>query len=214
MFNPPKSIMLSSTETPFRIGLTGGIGCGKSTVLDLFRRLGIPCFEADRAGASCYDDEAFCQEVVAAFGKSVERQDGGIDKVRLADIVFNDAEALCRLNAMVHPRVEALFLQWASEQDSLCVVFESAILYEYGFDRLMHRVVCVYLDQEERMRRLLLRDHTDRQHIERRMANQIEAEVKMQRADYVILNYEGNPRERQVKHFLQLLQQDTQKTIL
>ena len=80
------------------------------------------------------------------------------------------------------------------------VIFESAIVYEYAFDKKVDKVVCVYLDKEERMRRLELRDHTTRAQLEARMANQLSAEEKMMRADYVILNYEGNPRARQVQH--------------
>ena len=80
------------------------------------------------------------------------------------------------------------------------IIFETAIAYEYGFDRLVDRVVCVYLEEEERLRRLQLRDHATREQLEARMRNQLSAEEKMMRADYVVLNYEGNPRSRQVQH--------------
>jgi dephospho-CoA kinase len=85
------------------------------------------------------------------------------------------------------------------------VLFESAILYDYGFDRMMDKVVCVYLDLEERLRRLEQRDGVPREVLLLRVANQLSAEEMMRRADYVILNYEGNPRERQVAYVYKVL---------
>lgn len=87
------------------------------------------------------------------------------------------------------------------------MLFESAILYDYGFDRLMDAVICVYLDLEERLARLSVRDGTSRAELEARIANQIPAEEVMRRADYVILNYEGNPRSRQVAYFDKMIRQ-------
>ena len=87
------------------------------------------------------------------------------------------------------------------------VLFESAILYDYGFDRLMDCVVCVYLQLEERLDRLVSRDHASHQELMARIANQMPAEEMMKRADYVILNYEGNPRQRQVAYIDQILRQ-------
>ena len=129
------------------------------------------------------------------------RIDGTVDKRAIAARVFSDSAMLGRLNALVHPRVLKDF-------DDFCrlhtaddyVLFESAILYDHGFERMMDFVVCVYLDAEERLRRLLLRDGGDAEAIRARMANQMPAEVALMRADYVILNYEGNPRRRQVAY--------------
>ncbi len=183
------------------VALTGGIGCGKTTVLNEFRRLDIPCFVADEVGGTYYDDPAFLEQIKELFGPSVLRPDGTADKRAIAAIVFNDAEALGRLNALVHPRVWSDFLAFADRHsEAPYVIFESAITYEYGFDRLVDKVICVYLEQEERLRRLELRDHATREQLLARMRNQLSAEDKMLRADYVILNYEGNPRQRQVRH--------------
>ena len=98
--------------------------------------------------------------------------------------------------------------QFVSRQQAPYVIFESAIVYEHGFDRMVDKVVCVYLEQEERLRRLALRDHATREQLLARMRNQLSAEEKMMRADYVILNYEGNPRARQVRHIHSLLQKE------
>lgn len=180
------------------IGLTGGIGCGKTTVLKEFRTLGIPCFIADKEAGKYYDDPAFIKEIRTLFGDTVLNADGSANKQQIAHIVFNDKEMLSRLNALIHPRVMAEFRQWAGHQQSPYVIMESAIIYEYGLEKHLNQVIAVYLDKEERMQRLELRDKVSRQVLEERMRNQLSAEEKMDRADYVILNYEGNPRARQV----------------
>lgn len=181
------------------VALTGGIGCGKTTVLEEFQKLGVPCFVADQVAGRYYDDPAFVAEVVNLFGKDVLQKDGSVDKRAIARIVFNDAHALKKLNALIHPRVWEDFKLFAeSHTDRPYVIFESAITYEYGFDKMVDKVICVYLEKEERLRRLELRDKVSRTELEARMRNQWEAEEKMMRADFVILNYEGNPRKRQV----------------
>lgn len=187
------------------IGLTGGIGCGKTTVLKAFSELGIPCFVADERAGKYYNDPFFLVKIRELFGDTVFNDDGTVEKAKIAAIVFNDTEALRSLNALIHPMVLEDFKTWCLQQQTPYVIFESAILYEYGFDRLMDAIVTVYLDKEERLRRLELRDHTTREKLEARMRNQLSAEEKMDRADYVILNYEGNPRHRQVNHIHQLI---------
>lgn len=184
-----------------KVGITGGIGCGKSTVVAEFARLGVPCFVADTVAGAYYDDLQFLSEVRRLFGDGVFRPDGTADKRAIAARVFSDRELLRRLNALVHPRVMDDFDRFCrSHAASDYVLFESAILYDYGLDRAMDRVVCVYLDGEERLRRLVRRDGGDVEGIRARMANQMAAEVALTRADYVILNYEGNPRRRQVEY--------------
>lgn len=191
--------MLSSNK-PLRIGITGGIGCGKSTVLALFEQLGVPCFVADKVAAEYYNDANFVDEVAQLLGSEVKRPDGTIDKAKVASIAFADKAKLAELNGLIHPRVHRDFDLWCSRQNSDYVLFESAILYESGFANGMDKIICVYLEKEERIRRLLLRDHVDRAALEARMSNQWSAEEKMEKADWVVLNYEGNPRRRQVEY--------------
>ena len=181
------------------VGLTGGIGCGKTTVLKAFQALGIPCFVADQQAADYYNDPSFVDTVASFLGSDIRLPDGSVDKQRIASIVFSDPQALQRLNSIIHPRVMDDFRRWAASQEAPYVILESAILYEYGLDKQMDCIIAVYVEKEERMRRLLLRDQTSREALEARMRNQLSAEEKMDRADYVILNYEGNPRRRQVE---------------
>ena len=183
------------------VALTGGIGCGKTTVLKEFELLGVPCFVADQVAAAYYRDPAFVSEVDRMLGGGTITSDGQADKQAIAGIVFDNPKMLIRLNALVHPRVWNDYLRFArAHPDAPYCLFESAIAYEYGFDRMVDKVVCVYLEKEERLRRLALRDGADRERLLARMRNQLPAEEKMQRADYVILNYEGNPRRRQVEY--------------
>lgn len=180
------------------VGLTGGIGCGKTTVLQEFQKLGVPCFIADQHASEYYKDSSFLKEIKDILGDNVILPNGTADKARIASIVFNDKEALQRLNAKIHPRVMNDFMKWASEQNTPYVIIESAIIYEYQLDKKLDKIISVYLEKEERMQRLMLRDKTTRELLELRIRNQMSAEEKMDRADYVILNYEGNPRQRQV----------------
>lgn len=188
------------------VALTGGIGCGKTTVLKEFRNRGIPCFIADDIAGAYYHEPSFLNQIRTLFGGSVIRPDGSADKQAIARIVFSDPQSLQKLNQLIHPRVWSDFLRFASAHPQApYVIFESAIVYEYAFDRLVDKVICVYLDYEERMSRLMHRDQATRQQLQSRMNNQLSAEEKMMRADYVILNYEGNPRPRQVRHIHSLL---------
>ena len=182
-----------------RVGITGGIGCGKSTVVAEFKKLGVSCFVADSVAAAYYNDTGFLADVRELLGNDVFRYDGTADKAAIARLVFSDNALLQGLNALVHPRVMRDFDQFCQQHSSEpYVLFESAILYDYGFDNMMDCVIGVYLDIGERLQRLLLRDGGDETAIRARIANQLPAEQILDRADFVVLNYEGNPRHRQV----------------
>ncbi|MBR4505415.1 MAG: dephospho-CoA kinase [Bacteroidales bacterium] len=191
-----------------RVGITGGMGCGKSTVVNEFRRLGVPCFVSDIVASGYYYDFDFLDDLRRLLGDEVFLDDGTVDKKAVATKVFADKALLQGLNALVHPRVMEDFSHFCKiHASSPYVLFESAILYDYGFDRLMDKVICVYLDLDERLRRLSQRDGVGEDAIMARISNQLPAEEMMLRADYVILNYEGNPRRRQVEYIDKLLKQ-------
>lgn len=196
-----------------KVGITGGIGCGKSTVVKEFAKLDVPCFVADTVAAGYYYDAGFLLQIRDLFGDTVFHLDGSVDKHCIADIVFADRDMLLRLNALIHPRVMNDFECFCTQHiDKPYVLFESAILYDYGFDHLMDAIICVYLDFEERLRRLLKRDGGSIEALKARMANQLPAEEVLCRADYVILNYEGNPRQRQVGYFDNILRNEKLET--
>ena len=184
------------------------MGCGKSTVITEFAKLGVHSFVADRAGAECYNDPSFLSQVRALLGNSVFHPDGTADKRLIASCVFSNPTLLNGLNALVHPRVISAFDSFCEQHSAEpYVLFESAILYDHGYERLMDSVICVYLSLDQRLERLQQRDRIPRQDLLQRILNQLPAEEMMQRADYVILNYEGNPRRRQVAYFDQILRQ-------
>lgn len=194
---------MGALTCPAAVGITGGIGCGKTTVVNAFAALGVPAFVADSVGASYYREPEFCHTVAQTLGSDLLATPDTIDKVRLAQRVFADPAALASLNALVHPRVMADFDQWLQQQHTPYVLFESAILFDCGLDSRMAATIVVHLDKEERVRRLLLRDPLSVEQIEARMARQMPSDELLNRADYVILNYEGNPRQRQVQYIHQ-----------
>lgn len=194
------------------IGLTGGIGCGKTTVLKEFEKLGVPCYIMDDEAKKLYDDPEVIAEVAKAFdGYGIWENDNKINKKALGDIVFTRKEKLDELNAIIHPRVRKRYFDWLDSLKSNCPysIVESAILYETGFNGFVDEVIVVYLEESERIKRLIERDHTDIHHIRQRMIHQMPAEQKLAMADYIVLNYEGNPREKQV----QIIDRNIRRTI-
>ena len=114
-----------------KIGLTAGIGCGKSLIARVFENLGISVFYSDKEAKRLYDNPLFLQEIVKRFGESVI-ENGEFQARRLADIVFNDKNKLQELNELIHPKVFEIFDQWSEKQKSPYVIMESAILFENG----------------------------------------------------------------------------------
>jgi dephospho-CoA kinase len=155
-----------------RIGLTGGIGSGKSTVARVFAVLGVPLFDADRAGRQLLnDDPAARAAVIEAFGDALYAS-GSLDRRALAAIVFTDPEKLARLNAIVHPAVRVRFASWAAEQQAPYVMMESAILAETGGHHAFDRIVLVDAPEAVRLRRVMLRDAVGEEEVRARMARQ------------------------------------------
>lgn len=172
----------------FTVGLTGGIGSGKTTVAKVFRVLGIPVFEADRAGHRVLEEDVQVQEAIAdRFGRDVLGPKG-IDRAALARKVFHDRSALETLNAIVHPAVRKAFRTWAQAQPSPYVMMEAAILVESGGHAALDRLVVVSAPEELRLQRTMLRDGTSHDQVLARMRNQATEEVRLAAAHWVIHN--------------------------
>ena len=173
------------------IGITGGIGVGKTIVCRMFQLLGIPVYDSDaRAKWVMHHNEALKQELTDAFGPETYNEQGQLDRVYLAKLAFNNPERLSQLNALVHPHVGIDFKQWA-EQNAAApyLIKEAAIMYESEVWRQMDKVVTVYAPLEVRIKRLLQRDpHRTEADIKGIVAKQLSEEEKMARADYVIYN--------------------------
>lgn len=173
-----------------RIGITGGIGSGKSTVCRLFAERGIPVYNSDvEAKRLMCEDAQLRQALIDTFGVQTFCK-GQLNRTYLAKVVFGNVAQLQRLNALVHPRVREDFLRWTADHERCApyVVLECAILYEAGMESCVDRVVAVVAPKELRYLRVSARDGATAEQISQRMAAQLSDEELMQRADYTLVN--------------------------
>ncbi len=173
----------------FKVGLTGGIGSGKTLICDVFEHLGIPCYNADKAAKYLLEhNHNLKQKIIKDFGENIYNKQG-LDKQRFAGIIFNDKKALEKVNGHVHPLVLADFERWATKKNEISyVILESAILYESGWKDRFDSIIAVYADQETRIKRIMKRDYVSREQVLERIQNQIPEEDKKLRADKCIDN--------------------------
>ncbi len=172
-----------------KIGITGGIGSGKSTVCRVFSVLGIPVFEADRIAKDLMNtDQGIHEKMVNLFGASVYLPDQTIDRKYLAGIVFNNPSLLAQLNAIVHPVVQKTFFDWCKKQQSPYVIHEAAILFESGFHKMMDKTIVVVTNENERIERVMKRNGLTLELVKERIKNQWSDEERIKLADFVIGN--------------------------
>jgi dephospho-CoA kinase len=172
----------------FKVGLTGGIGSGKSTVARVFGVLGIPVFNADEESKRLLrEDEGVKGAVIAAFGASIYPE-GELDRSLLASIVFTDPEALARLNAIAHPAVRKQLGQWVDQQRSPYVLVEAALMVDTGWHRSMDQLLVVSAAEAERVKRVMTRDGVTEEQVLARIRNQVGEEQRLAVADQVIRN--------------------------
>lgn len=171
-----------------KVGLTGGIGSGKSTVARVFNVLGVPVFEADtEAKRLMQDDPAVREAVIARFGPEVY-PNGRLDRARLASIVFGDAEKISALNAIVHPAVRTAFAAWAKEQKGSYVLMEAALMAENDGHRAFDSVIHVSSPEELRIQRVIARDGSAEEEVRARMRHQASEEQRQLIAHFTIRN--------------------------
>jgi len=173
-----------------RVGLTGGIGCGKSTVTALLREFGCHVIEADSLAHRLMEPgQPAYEEILREFGPAILDSRGRVDRAKLGAIVFGDADKLLRLNAIVHPRVlkalEQQFSEFACANPSGVAVVEAALLIEAGYARHLDRLVVAWCTPEQQRARLLERGMS-REQAEQRIAAQMPLEEKRRRADDVV----------------------------
>ena len=174
------------------IGVTGGIGSGKSTVCRVFASLGIPVYSADdMAKELMHSSPELVCGIKNEFGGEIYSS-GKLNRQALAAIVFNDPEKLTKLNELVHPAVAQDFEQWCSAQKSHIVLKEAAILFETGGNHLLDETVLVKAPKHERIKRVCARDGASEQEVENRMKNQWDDDKKEELADHVIQNHNGH----------------------
>ncbi len=172
-----------------KVGITGGIGSGKSTVCRVFEVLGIPVFEADLVAKRLQNtDPQIRSQLIDLFGTDVYLPDQTINRKYLAPIVFNNPSLLAKLNAIVHPVVRKTFEEWFRQQDAPYVLHEAAILFESGFYKMMDKTIVVVANEEERIQRVMKRDQATIDLIRQRIQNQWTDNERIKLADYIISN--------------------------
>ena len=192
-----------------KIGITGGIGSGKTTVCKMFEVLGIPVYYADaRAKALMTEDPILVAQIKDLLGKKVYQKDGSLDRKRIAKIVFNDKEKLTQLNSLVHPAVAIDGENWhKSQTDVSYTLKEAALLVESGSYKSMDYLISVWAPKELRIERVQIRDNTSREEVEARIDKQVPEIEKLKAADLVIINDENSSLIEQVMKIHKLLTQ-------
>ncbi|RYD99416.1 MAG: dephospho-CoA kinase [Sphingobacteriales bacterium] len=187
-----------------KIGITGGIGSGKSVVTRIFKTLGIPTLDADSFAKDLMANNAEVQEQLTAnFGPSIFKA-GKLDRQVLSKMVFNDKAMLAQLNGIVHPAVKKYGNQWMEAQKAAYVVKEAALFFESGSDKDMDIMIGVSAPESLRLGRAMQRDNASETDIRKRMGSQMEEAEKMERCDYIVFNDERHSLIEQIVHLHQI----------
>jgi dephospho-CoA kinase len=175
------------------VGITGGIGSGKSTVCKVFKWLGVPVFEADLEARKLIDtDTEIRNGLVNLFGPDIYSRDSTLNRKKLAGLIFNNDILLQKVNKLVHPAVRSAFLNWANKQDSPYVLHEAAILFESGFYKMMDFTILVSAPEEERIERVRKRDRISMELVRERMEKQWSDSEKRKLATTEIKNADSD----------------------
>ncbi len=173
-----------------KIGLTGGMGSGKTTVSRVFSVLGIPVFYADDVAKQLMnEDEGLKKKIIQLFGENAYH-DNELNRKFIAGIVFNDKFKLEQLNAVVHPVTIAAAANWINRQTSPYIIKEAALMFESAAAVHLDYVIGVYAPQHLRLQRVMLRDNVKREDVLARMNNQVDETIKMKLCDFIIVNDE------------------------
>lgn len=176
-------------KKPLQIGLTGGIGSGKSTVAKVFELLGVPVYYADtRSKYILQNNVQVKQKIKEYWGVKVLDTAGNIDTKALAAIVFNSESELQKLNAVLHPLVSKDYKQWLNTQTSVLVMKEAAILIESGSYKTCDKIIVVTVPEALAVERVKLRDNVSEEQVRARMSKQMPSDEKVKYADFVIVN--------------------------
>ena len=173
-----------------KIGITGGIGSGKTTVCEIFKLLGVAVFHADDEARNLQNnDPQIIEPLTELFGIHIYSQNGILDRKKLAAIIFNDQRALANVNAIIHPLVRRRFLEWVENNGNApYVLYEAAILLESGYASDFDKNILILADENIRIDRVIRRDQTSVALIKQRIKNQMTDIQKIKMVDYTIEN--------------------------
>ncbi len=174
-----------------KVGITGGIGSGKTTVCKLFELLGIAVYYSDDEAKKILDgDSTVKSELLKLLGPTILNEFEEIDRKKTASIVFSDTTKLASLNAIVHPAVARHFDEWCKNQSSPYILKEAAILFESGANKQVDKTILVTAPLQLKLSRVMARDKTTETEVLKRMANQLPDEEKIKLSDFFIQNNE------------------------
>ena len=173
-----------------KIGITGGIGSGKTTVCEIFKLLGIPVFHADAEARNLQNNDLQVKKSLKELlGEKIYNQKGELDRTSLARIIFNDPILLDKVNSIIHPAVRQQFMLWCDiHTKEPYLLYEAAILLESGHSSDFDKNILVYSDEKIRIERVVKRDHTTEALVKQRISNQMPDIQKIKLVDYTIEN--------------------------
>lgn len=172
-----------------KIGITGGIGSGKTIVCEIFKLLGVPVFQADFvAGKLINSDAVIRSELISRYGNDIYQTDRKVNREKLAGIIFNDDAELEKVNKIIHPVVRNEFMNWVKNQEAEYVIHEAAILFESGFYKMMDAAILVTAPEEMRIERVIKRNGLTRENVVSRIAKQWPDSEKRKFATFELIN--------------------------
>ncbi len=195
-----------------RIGVTGGIGSGKTTVCKVFSILGVPVFYADESARLIMDSDPVVKNAVNDIAGRNVYENGKLLRHELAEIIFNNAMLLEKINSLVHPLVLRRFEEWEKLNEYPYVIIEAAILFESGWDKKVDKVLTVIAPEDERIRRIQERNNLKKEEIIIRIKNQWDDKLRIKKSDYIINNSGNNlilPQILKIHKELLLLTENT-----
>lgn len=170
------------------VGLTGGIGSGKTTILEYFKSLGIPVYIADKeAKALMNRSKVIKRKLIDLFGEDAYKN-GQLNKPYLSSKIFNNRELLIKMNTIVHPKVASHFKRWLKKQDAAYVIKEAAIIFENQLQNQYNFIITVVADEDLRIQRVINRDQTTAEKVKSIIKNQLSDAEKVKKSDFVITN--------------------------
>ena len=171
-----------------KVAITGGIGTGKTTISNLFKKIGIPVFNSDEIAKELMsNDNTLKLEIVNAFGDE-SYINNELNRAYLSDVVFNDETLLYKINSIVHPHVSKEFKTWLLNQKSNYIIYESAIIFESNSEDFFDIIICVTASEEDVISRVMKRNNFSRDKVISIINNQLSEQIKINKADYIIEN--------------------------
>ena len=187
------------------IGLTGGIGSGKTMVANYIKSLGFPVYIADDEARAIMETDEVVKAISNEFGEDIV-ENNKVNREKLSKLVFDNPDKLQKLNGIIHPLVKKHFDSWLKNYSNLKFVFkEAAILFESGGDKYCNAIITVTSPIETRIQRIIERDKTDKESVLKRIQNQWSDEQRIAKSDYVITNIGIESTKKQIDDILKTL---------